>query len=56
MSERRVTRIVVDIPLEAGEDVTEFIFTAVSDAAYDAEPEDREGWDIAVYSSIVSDE
>lgn len=49
--QRWVRRVVIEIPEEAGHDVIEKIETAATHAAFDAEPKDRDGWDINVYSS-----
>jgi hypothetical protein len=46
---RRVWQFVVEVPVEAGEEVCDAIYTAVANAAYDAEPDERDGWDIFVY-------
>lgn len=46
-------RIVVEIPASAAPDVRDAIFTAVADAAHDAEPQHRDGWDIDVYSDTL---
>jgi hypothetical protein len=40
--------ITVEVPAMAGDSVADAIFTAVADAAYEAEPDDRRGWDILV--------
>jgi hypothetical protein len=48
-----VRRIVVDVPVEAGEEVTEAITTAVVTAAYQQQPDDRQGWDIFVYATTI---
>ena len=54
MAERH--RVIVEIPAVAGRDVVDAIQTAVADAAFDAEPSDRDGWDIFVYGDVVDDD
>lgn len=46
-------RIIVDVPVKAGADVTARIWCAVADAALDAVPDERDGWDVEVYSTHV---
>jgi hypothetical protein len=43
--------ITVVVPVEAGDELADSILDAVADAAYEAQPEDRDGWDIFVGGS-----
>jgi hypothetical protein len=46
MSEDMIVEVL--IPAEAPEDVRDKMFDAIADAAYAAQPEDRDEWDITV--------
>lgn len=51
----RVLRIYVDVPEAADEDTRHAIFNAVADAAFAAQPEQRD-WDVLTYTRGVVEE
>lgn len=46
-------RITIDVPLSLPHSERERLFTAVADAVYEWEPDDREGWDAFVAASAA---
>jgi hypothetical protein len=48
----RVYRICVEVPDDLDGDALDELFAAVADAAHDWEPEQRDDWDINVYSGV----
>ncbi len=49
VSMKTVYLIAVEVPMHVGMEVIDRIYDAVAEAAHDAKPKDRDGWDIFVY-------
>ena len=56
MPEVNTYRITVDVPLPAAHGFVDHIFDAVAVAAHEAEPTDRDEWDVIVYGTAVYDD